>query len=113
ADGRYVVFNGGFAGDNSRQIWLRHRDPDENGIFDEAGATSTVIAQDWQLIGADQIFGAEDVAISSDGRMLAFTATTYEDPWGNVGTRLFVHDRQTSNTYRIDQPKPGFEDEYA
>src|SRR5688572_7215223 len=44
ADGRYMVFSASFDGYYvTRKVWLRDRDTDENGIFDEPGGASTTL----------------------------------------------------------------------
>src|SRR6185436_7521121 len=76
-DGRYLVFNASFdaQGWTSRRAYLRDRDPDGNGIFDEPGlATTTLLSESW--FGQYYLDPVEDVAISNDGRYVAYVADT-------------------------------------
>jgi len=106
ADGRYFTFTASFGGSwNDRQVFLRDRDTDENGVFDEPGtATTTQISQ--QVVGINELWGFEEVAISGDGRWIAYNASTHSN--GNfAGYRLYVHDRVTGNASRVDLAMAG------
>jgi hypothetical protein len=101
ADGRFVTFGAIF--DNPSGWWdmfLRDRDPDTNGVFDEPGlATTTRIAPD--DVGEWHVYFANEAVISPDGRYVGFTAAA--DLGGSLsGNRVFLLDRQTSETVRID-----------
>jgi hypothetical protein len=94
ADGRFVTFGAVF--DNPNGWWdmfLRDRDPDMNGVFDEPGlATTTRIAP--ADGGQWNFYFASDAVISADGRYVGFAAAA--DGEGISGTRVFLLDRQTS-----------------
>ena len=107
ADGRYFVFNAGFDPSTyERQVWLRDRDPDANGIFDEPGtAITTQISQN--TVGPwTGLFDFLDVAISPDGRYVSYNAWAF-GPTGASGKWLFLHDRVAMTTVRVDVPAPG------
>jgi hypothetical protein len=99
ADGRYFVFNAGF-GSYARQVWLRDRDTDGNGVFDEPGTAITTLASlpDVGMNG----FEDEEVAISHDGRWIAYTAATWDQGVSWAGFRLYLYDRIATTTVRVD-----------
>jgi hypothetical protein len=106
ADGRYFAFNANFDGDYNRKIYLRDRDTDQNGVFDEpGGAATTLISQ--ELVGSESLWSFEEVAISGDGRFIAYNASASDANYNFIGTRLFLHDRVTGNTGRVDTPMAG------
>ena len=100
ADGRFVTFGAIF--DNPNGWWdmfLRDRDPDMNGVFDEPGlATTRRIAP--ADVGEWHLYFANESVISPDGRYVGFTAAGDDGSVG--GNRVFLLDRQTSETVRID-----------
>jgi hypothetical protein len=110
-DGRYAVFAAAFG--SAMQVWLRDRDTDENGVFDEPGmASTTQISTDF--VEGLRVESGGDLAISNDGRYIAFVAQACADPCSNfLGYRMYVHDRVTAQTYRIDRPSAGYFDETA
>src|SRR5262249_39911003 len=77
-DGRFVVFNGGAnnfaAGDSGiRDIFVRDRDLDGNGIFDEAGPGKTSTQRVSQTMGGGNTNGGnQDQGISANGRYVVF-----------------------------------------
>ena len=110
-DGRYVVFAANFG--SAMQVWLRDRDTDENGVFDEPGLASTTQITT-EFVEGLRIESGLDVAISNDGRYIAFVAQACADPCYNpLGYRMYVHDRVTAMTFRVDHPAAGYFDENA
>jgi Tol biopolymer transport system component len=111
SDGRYVAFesiaDNLVAGDTSfllggsRDVFVRDRDADGDGIYDEAGAISTVrVSVRSDGTEADQASAAP--SISGDGRYVAFVsdATNLVANDTNGSTDVFVHDLQTGTTTR-------------
>jgi Divergent InlB B-repeat domain/WD40-like Beta Propeller Repeat len=93
ADGRFVSFTSGSAalvpGDtNSQQdVFVRDRDANNNGIFDEPGGVTTVrVSVD---SGGNQLNPAtlDESAISADGRMITW------DGNAGFGNTITIHDR--------------------
>ncbi|HEX6162282.1 MAG TPA: Ig-like domain repeat protein [Vicinamibacterales bacterium] len=103
AEGRFVVFAASFGGGYlDRQIFLRDRDTDGNGVFDEAGgAETTLISQ--AVVDLDVLYDFEEVAISGDARWIGYTAAANHDGT-EIGVRMFVHDRSVGTTFRVDVP---------
>ena len=78
ADGRFVAFTS-FAtnlvsGDTNgvQDVFLRDRDTDADGVFDEAGAVSTVRVS--QRGGEQGNSGSNEAAITPDGRYVVFSS---------------------------------------
>ncbi|MHB9095089.1 MAG: RCC1 domain-containing protein, partial [Eubacteriales bacterium] len=122
ADGRFVVFDSGannlVAGDtNGREdIFVRDRDMDNDGIFDEPGAVSTSrvsVATDGTQTNAGSF--SMWPSISSDGRYVAFysDATTLVPDDTNGYYDIFVHDRQTNTTQRVSVSSTGVQADTA
>ncbi|NOK58881.1 MAG: hypothetical protein GFH27_549301n91 [Chloroflexi bacterium AL-W] len=107
-DGRYVAFASEATnlvdGDtnNDRDIFVRDRDTDADGIFDEPGAVSTTrisVAGD-----GSQANGASFApSISANGRYIAFEsfASNLVDDDTNGVQDIFVFDRETNQTTRV------------
>ncbi|MEM8531288.1 MAG: cadherin-like domain-containing protein [Chloroflexota bacterium] len=107
-DGRYVAFASEATnlvdGDtnNDRDIFVRDRDTDVDGIFDEPGAMSTTrisVASD-----GSQANGASFApSISANGRYIAFEsfASHLVDDDTNGVQDIFVHDQETGQTTRV------------
>ena len=78
ANGRFVAFTSFatnlVAGDtnNERDVFLRDRDTDADGIFDEAGAVSTIRVS--QRGGIEGNGASEDAAITPDGHYVVFAS---------------------------------------
>jgi hypothetical protein len=76
-NGRFAAFNSGatnlVVGDTNatNDVFIRDRDTDEDGIFDEAGAVSTVIVS-LSTAGVQGNGSSEFPDISGDGRFVAF-----------------------------------------
>lgn len=105
-DGRYVVFNASFDSSTPwvHQAYLRDRDPDANGVFDEPGLTTTTLISE-STVGQYQLGGVEDVAISNDGHYIAYVAITTDTATSTeIGQRVYVHDRVSAMTFRVDRP---------
>jgi hypothetical protein len=111
ADGRYVVFSGNFETTTwwGNKIWLRDRDPDENGVFDEAGLSTTTLIMP-STLGTEQLFDGDQVSISADGRFIAYSANTMDAGSNLLGYRMYLHDRQAGTTVRVDRPTIEFPD---
>ncbi len=110
ADGRYLAFNAGFNSD--RRVWLRDRDTDENGVFDEPGtAATTLISQD--VVGSESLRSFENAAISGDGRWIAYVANVADQNAVEIGARMFLHDRVGMTTSRVDRPMANGTETYA
>ena len=101
-DGRFVLFSAAFPSWNSPAIYLRDRDPDGDGTFDEPGAATTTRISVTTLSGTDNLGQAGDPAISPDGRYVAYVAL-YSNEAGYVGQRVFLHDRDLGTTVRVDR----------
>lgn len=117
-DGRFVVFGSAantlVANDTNgvSDIFLRDRDTDENGVFDEPGAVATtrisVDAAGAELANPDLIGGA---SISSDGRYVGWSssADVVVNDGNPDGSDVFVLDRDTGtvDAFGIDPSGPG------
>ncbi|HJX61494.1 MAG TPA: calcium-binding protein [Dehalococcoidia bacterium] len=124
-DGRYVAFSS-FAtnlvsGDtnlcgtppltyNCPDVFVRDRDTDTDGIFDEAGAVSTTRVS---LSSAEAQANSEswDPAISGDGRYVAFYSAASNLVSGDTNNveDIFVRDRQAGTTTRVSLAGDGNE----
>lgn len=99
-DGRYEIFEGA-ASDltippGNYGLFLRDRDTDENGIFDEPGGTLTVglnIPVPPGALGPP----SEQLTTSRDGRYLFFAS-------GNAGSSIWSYDRDADGNGRFDEP---------
>jgi cold shock CspA family protein len=113
--GRYVVFysyaDNLVAGDTNfaSDIFVRDRDTNDNGTFDEPGEGTTVrvsVASD----GSESNFFGDSyyATISADGRFVAFIsyATNLDlvNPDTNGTGDIYVHDRCVSGSGAFDQP---------
>ncbi len=114
SDGRYVAF-GSLATNlvsndtnNSRDVFVRDRDADGDGLFDEVGVVSTTRVSLSSLgVAGDGDSGAP--AISADGRYVAFDSDAGNLVTGDLNdlTDVFVHDRQVATTTRISVSTSG------
>lgn len=87
-----------------RQIFLRDRDPDGNGIFDEAGHVTVELIS----VSGDGIPGngaSSMPAISGDGRLVVFQsdATNLASGDSNGATDIFVRDRVSQKTTLVSR----------
>jgi hypothetical protein len=113
ADGRYVVFASTatnlVAGDTNgvSDVFLRDRDTDGDGIFDEAGAVATTRISLGP--GATQATGpSSQPAISADGRFVAFASTAPNLVAGaNAASQIYRVDRTTGAVIRVSESAAG------
>ncbi len=114
--GRYVAFNGccslvpGETSSSHQQIYVRDRDTDGNGIFDEPGGTATRLMSKPAVPGqtarnVDASYYALSPDISSDGRFVSFIALSDNLPGGDLGHYYgYIHDRDTDGNGIFDEP---------
>ena len=108
-DGRHAIFESAatdlVAGDaNGRvDVFARDRDPDQNGVFDEAGATTVLVSRHDSGAQGDADAFAGD--LSSDGRFVVFVsaATTLVSGDTNGVRDVFVHDRDPDQNGVLDE----------
>jgi hypothetical protein len=110
-DGRFIVFSADF-GFGGSLLWLRDRDADQNGVFDEPGSVTTT-AIDVGAIEADRIALIDSVAISNDARYVAFSAGAVDENYISIGFRVYLHDRTLGTSTRVDRPLPSSGDVIA
>lgn len=115
-DGRYVAYQSAasnlVAGDTNAvgDIFVRDRDTDTDGVYDEAGAVATtrvsVASDGTQANGASTIAGN---ALSWDGMKVAFTSAASNLVAGDTNGRVdaFVHDMATGSTTRVSATSAG------
>jgi hypothetical protein len=107
-DGRYVVFSSEATtlvdGDTNgkRDIFLRDRDTDLDGVFDEAGAVTTTRISNG-LSGAQANADSWQVSISGDGLYVAFASDASNLVTGDTnGTRdVFRYSLATAQIVRV------------
>jgi hypothetical protein len=113
-NGRYVVFASTatnlVAGDTNgvSDIFLRDRDTDADGIFDEAGAVATTRLS--VASGGAQADGASiEPAITPDGRYVAFVSLATNLAAGGSGglAQVYRLDRTSGEIVRISQDDTG------
>jgi hypothetical protein len=104
-DGRFVVFSADFSFAGGSLLWLRDRDADQNGVFDESGSVTTT-AIDVGAIEGDRIASIDSVAISNDARYVAFSAAAVDENYTSIGYRVYLHDRTLGTSTRVDRPLP-------
>ena len=110
-DGRFVVFSADF-GFGGSLLWLRDRDADQNGVFDEPGSVTTT-AIDVGAIEGDRIALIDSVAISNDARYVAFSAGAVDENYISIGFRVYLQDRTLGTSTRVDRPLPSSGDVIA
>lgn len=78
ADGRWVVFESGasdlVAGVLGVQIYVRDRDPDENGVFDEGNGVTRLLSRNAAGVPGD--IGSFWPSISDDARFVAYDSSS-------------------------------------
>lgn len=119
ADGRFVAFTSSATNlvgvDNNfvPDIFVRDRDTDEDGVFDEGGAVSTtrVSVSSLGVQAVDTFSGSIDASISADGRIVSFTSDAGDLVAGdsNLVNDVFTHDRLTGITTRVSVSSGGAE----
>ncbi len=97
ADGRYVFFLTAFSPWGPSYNWIRDRDTDGNGVFDEVGLTSVTVLPELDLGGSERVFATAARVVSSDGRYVVYTPSVYTSTFEYLGTRLYVLDRTTGS----------------
>jgi hypothetical protein len=111
ADGRYVVFASRFPG-YILSAWFRDRDADGDGVYDEPAQSTTTRISVAQT-DSESLGEVTDVAISSDGGMVAYTAFAEDFVSEFTGVRAFLYDRLNATTVRIDRQASGESDAYS
>ena len=115
-NGRFVAFKSAatnlVTGDTNgvADIFVRDRDTDNDGIFDETGAVSTTrVSISTASVQANGI--CDNPVISGNGRYVAFisTATNLVTSDGNSATDVFVRDLQSNTTVRVSVATGGTE----
>ena len=109
SDGRYVAFESlatnlvALDGNGARDVFLRDRDPDLNGIFDEPGATTILISVSTLGVQSNSASGAP--AISGDGDSVAFQSTASNLAAGTAGgaSQVYVRLRSTNRTELVSR----------
>jgi Tol biopolymer transport system component len=119
-DGRFVVFRSAASNLTPHDgiyldIFLRDRDSDEDGVFDEPGAATTTLVS-MSAHGGDANGFSFDPVISADGRFVAFMSEASNllpnadpnDPNDtNLESDVFVRDRVNEATVRISVSSEG------
>ena len=117
ANGRFVAFlspattlAAGIAPYQGAQAYIHDRDSDGNGVFDEAGGTSTTIVST-AADGSPANAMVDGVRVSDDGRLMLFeTIATNLDPtvpspnWAN---HLYLRNTRTGELTMIDRAVTG------
>lgn len=109
ADGRFVAFHSIASnlvvGDTNSEydVFVRDRDTDRDGIFDEPGGVATTRVS---LSSAGEQGNGISPSISADGRFVAFESSASNFVAGATGTRekIFVRDRDTDRDGIFDEP---------
>ena len=103
ADGRFIAFQG--PGANAAEIYRHDRDADADGIFDEPGATSTIVVSVSATGGtANGVSRCYSWAISHDGNVVAFESEATNlvtAPDTNGECDCFVRVISTGTTTRV------------
>ncbi len=113
--GRFVAFESRasnlVAGDTNgaADVFLHDRDSDDDGIFDELGASSTIRVSVSSTGGQALGGGSTLPSLSGTGRYTAFqsAATTLVPGDDNGAIDIFVHDRLTGRTTRVSVASDG------
>ncbi len=114
--GRFVVFTSDATnlatGDTNavRDVFVRDRDADGDGIFDEFGAT-TVVRASVDDSGAQANGSSDDAQISGDGRWVTFRSVASNLVPGDSNGRsdVFLRDLAAGRTVRISLDSSGAE----
>jgi Tol biopolymer transport system component len=119
ADGRFVAFESefNFAGNvDFANIYVRDRDADNDGIFDEPGgspnaATTELVSVPVTCQGCAQDGFSGDAAISADGRYIAFVSRSTHIVFSdfNQSDDIFVRDIVADTTVRVSVSTAGAE----
>jgi hypothetical protein len=111
-DGRFVLFSADFRFPGGSLLWVRDRDADQNGVFDELG-TVTTTGIGGLAIETDRLGSIDTVAFSNDARYVAFSAQAVDGTNTSIGNRVYLHDRTLGTSTRVDRPLPGSGDVIA
>ncbi|MAW61736.1 MAG: calcium-binding protein [Planctomycetes bacterium] len=103
-DGRFVAFESLATNlvasdvNGARDIFLRDRDPDQNGIFDEAGSTTSLISV--STLGAQANQASAAPSIDDSGSVVCFQSTASNLAVGTGGgtSQVYVRIRSTGRT---------------
>lgn len=114
-DGRFVAFlstaTNLVAGDTNgvQDIFVRDRDPDGNGVFDETNDTTERVSVDSS--GGQSNAASVSLCLSATGRYVVFESGASNLVSGDMnGTSdLFVHDRVSHTTERVSVSSSGVE----
>jgi hypothetical protein len=109
ADGRYVAFSSEATNlvsndtNGLRDVFVRDRDYDADGIFDEPDAVQTVCISCRGYDGSHSLGDSWEVSISSTGRYIAFSsdASNLVSGDSNGSRDVFVYDRSTGQMKRV------------
>jgi hypothetical protein len=110
--GRFVAFDSDAMNlvpdtNTTHNVYVRDRDSDRDGIFDEPGSVATVRVN-VSTEGAEQDYGGSysQTAISPEGRFVAFVAdaTNFDDADSGTNPDVFVRDRDTDGDWIFDEP---------
>lgn len=111
ADGRFVAFES-LVGtldprdkNGLRDVYVRDRDADADGVYDEPDAVVTTlvsVAADGSDANGDSLFAD----VSDDGRFVSFTSHASDIVAGDTNAELdvFVHDRDADGDRVFDEP---------
>lgn len=111
-DGRYIAFAtnatnlvGGDMNDDW-DVFVRDRDPDGDGVFDETDAPGTTIRISRRWDGSEAIGASRLPAISADGRYVAFVSWDDQIVAGDTNGQpdVFLHDRDANENGVFDEP---------
>jgi len=98
-DGRFVAFWSGadnlVSGDtnNAGDVFLRDRDPDGDGVYDEADATTILVSR--RTDGSPAPNGASRPAVAADGSCVIFVSTSELDFVDRSGNQVWCWERAT------------------
>lgn len=114
-NGRFVAFasTSPLVADDTngqRDVFVRDRDTDADGIFDEADAVETTrVSVGTGNVQGNGESGRPDLQISADGRIVAFVSYSSNfAPYDTNGVAdFFVHDRLTGVTERVNVSSSG------
>jgi hypothetical protein len=115
AEGRFVAFTSRATNlvdddtNGTADVFVRDRDPDGNGVFDEDNGVTSRMSVDSNGVQGDLSSGGP--SISADGRLVSFdsSATNLVAGDTNGATDVFVHDRATGATTRVSLSSEGLE----
>jgi Tol biopolymer transport system component len=114
ADGRLVAFESAATNlvpddmNGRRDVFVRDRDADGDGIFDEAGGATTERAS-VSSMGTESVGNSQHAVISGDGRFVAFDSFAKQlvPDDGNNRCDVFVRDRLAGTTVLVSLSSAG------